>query len=104
MLLTNLTDIKDRDYDILGIVEGSSVYSKHMGKDLMAGFKNMVGGELKGYTEMIDDAKKLSLKRLEENANNLGADCVLNISYSSTNLQGGAALVVNVIGTAIKFK
>lgn len=104
MLITNLPDIKNKDYEILGIVEGSSVFSKHLGKDLMAGFKNIVGGELKAYTEMIDDAKKQALNRMEENAELLAADCILNTEYSTTNLQQGAALVVNVIGTAIKFK
>ncbi len=104
MLITNLPDLKDRDYEIIGIVEGSSVFSKHLGKDIMAGFKNMVGGELKSYTEMIDDAKKLALDRMEENARSLAADCILNTEYSTTNLQQGGALVVNVIGTAIKFK
>lgn len=104
MLITNLPDIKDRDYDILGVVEGSAVFSKHLGKDFMAGLKNMVGGELKGYTEMIDGAKELSLKRLEDQAFKMGADCILNLSYSTTNLQAGAALVVNAIGTAVKLK
>lgn len=104
MITTNLPDIKDKDYEILGLVEGSLVYAKHIGKDIMAGFKNMVGGELKGYTEMIDGAKKIALDRLEEEAEKLGADAILNLQYSITNLQGGAALVVNVIGTGIKFK
>lgn len=104
MLITNLPDISGRDYEILGLVEGSAVYSKHFGKDLMAGFKNMVGGELVGYTEMLDGAKELSLERLEREAVNMGADAILNMEYSITNLQGGSALVVNVIGTAIKFK
>ncbi|MGN9163818.1 YbjQ family protein [Tissierellaceae bacterium HCP3S3_D8] len=104
MLITNLPDISGRDYEILGLVEGSAVYSKHFGKDLMAGFKNMVGGELVGYTEMLDGAKELSLDRLEREAVNMGADAILNMEYSITNLQGGSALVVNVIGTAIKFK
>jgi len=103
MLVTNFPDIKDRKYEILGLVEGSAVFSKHLGKDFMAGLKNMVGGELKGYTEMIDQAKSLSLDRLIENAHEFHADAVLNVSYSSTNLQGGAALVVNVAGTAIRF-
>lgn len=104
MILTNLNDIKNKDYEILGIVEGSTVYSKHLGKDFMASFKNIVGGELKAYTEMIDDAKKEALSRLEDKGNRLNADAILNITYSTTNLQQGSALVVNVIGTAIKFK
>lgn len=104
MLITNLPDISGRDYEILGLVEGSAVYSKHFGKDLMAGFKNMVGGELVGYTEMIDGAKELSLERLKKEAVSMGADAILNVQYSLTNLQGGSALVSNVVGTAIRFK
>ncbi len=104
MLITNLPDISGREYEILGLVEGCAVYSKHFGKDLMAGFKNMVGGELVGYTEMIDGAKELSLERLKGEALKLGADGILNIQYSLTNLQGGSALVANVVGTAIRFK
>ncbi len=103
MIITNLNDIKNKDYEILGVVEGSVVYSKHFGKDFMSGLKNMVGGELHAYTEMIEDAKKLSLGRLKDEAFKLNADAILNLDYSMTNLQTGSALVVNVIGTAIKF-
>ena len=104
MLLTNLSELKDVDYEIIGLVEGSSVFSKHLGKDFMAGLKNMVGGEVKSYTEMIDGAKSLALSRLEQSAISQGADAVLNVTYSTTNLQTGAALVVNVVGTAVKYK
>lgn len=103
MIITNLPDIKGKDYEILGIVEGATVYSKHLGKDFMAGFKNMVGGELKAYTEMIEDAKSEAMDRLRKNAMDMGADAVLNVTYTTTNLQTGSSLVVNVIGTAIKF-
>lgn len=103
MVITNLPDIKNRDYDILGLVEGTAVFAKHLGKDLMAGFKNMAGGELKAYTEMIDDAKKIALDRLIVEAGNIGADGVLNVQYSITNLQGGSSLVVIALGTGVKF-
>ncbi len=102
MFTTNLPDIK-REYEILGLVEGESVYSKHLGKDFMASFKNMVGGELKSYTEMLEDAKKQALERMEKKGMNLGADAILNASYNITNLQQGSALVVIVTGTAIRF-
>lgn len=102
MFTTNLPDIK-REYEILGLVEGESVYSKHLGKDFMASFKNMVGGELKSYTEMLEDAKKQALERMEKKGMNLGADAILNARYNITNLQQGSALVVIVTGTAIRF-
>lgn len=104
MLITNLPHIQNKDYEILGIVEGSLVYSKHLGKDIMAGLKNIAGGELKGYTEMIEGAKKIAMERLKKEATTMGADAVLNIQYSITNLQGGAALVINVVGTGVKYK
>ena len=103
MLITNLPDIKGKDYEILGVVEGSTVFAKHIGKDFMAGFKNMVGGELKSYTEMIDDAKGQAMDRLKNEAMKQGADAILNVTYSVTNLQTGSALVVNCIGTGIRF-
>lgn len=103
MLITNLPDIKGKDYEILGVVEGSTVFAKHIGKDFMAGFKNMVGGELNSYTEMIDDAKGQAMDRLKNEAMKQGADAVLNVTYSVTNLQTGSALVVNCIGTGIRF-
>lgn len=103
MLLTNLCDIKDREYEILGLVEGSAVFSKNFGKDFMAGLKNMVGGELRDYTSMLNEAKNLSLSRVEELAHEFKADAVLNITHSVTNLQTGSALVVLTTGTAIRF-
>lgn len=104
MIVTNLPDLKNQEYDILGIVEGDTVYSKHLGKDFMASFKNMVGGELKSYTEMLADAKKEAYERMIENAYQIGADAILNVEYAVTNLQTGSALVVSVIGTGIKLK
>lgn len=103
MLITNLPDLKNVNYEILGIADGTCVYAKNVGKDIMASFKNFVGGELKSYTEMIDDAKRVAINRLEENVEQLNADAVLNITYSVTNLQSGSALVVTVVGTCIKY-
>ena len=102
MIVTNLPDLKNQEYKVLGIVEGDTVFSKHLGKDFMAGFKNMVGGELKSYTEMLIDAKKQAYERMLENAYQIGADAILNVEYSITNLQSGGALVVTAIGTGVK--
>ena len=103
MLMINLQDIKNKDYEIIGLVSGSVAYSKHVGKDFIAGFKNMVGGELTTYTEMIEDAKGAALNKLRTNGERLGADAILGIDYTITNMQQGSALVVNVIGTAVKY-
>lgn len=104
MILTNLDNFPGKEIDILGLVDGEVVFAKHFGKDIAAGFKNLAGGELKGYTEMISGAKDLALERLSDRANDMGADGVLNIQYSITNMQQGSALVVLVTGTAIKIK
>ena len=103
MLITNLPDIRNKEYEIIGLVEGDTVFAKNIGKDLVAGVKNVIGGEVTIYTELFQDAKLIALKRLEANAKSLNADAILNMQYSITNLQGGSAFVVNVIGTAVKY-
>ena len=87
----------------LGLVQGSSVRAKHMGRDLMAGLKNMVGGELKGYTEMMDSARRIATGRMEEEAAKLGADAVINVRYTTSAVMESAAEVL-AYGTAVKFK
>ncbi|MFX0549726.1 YbjQ family protein [Hathewaya histolytica] len=103
MLLVNTPDLKDRNYEIIGLCEGSTVYSKHFGKDLMAGLKNIVGGELKSYTEMLNDGKNKAKDSLVKEAMSMGADAVINVNYSITNLAQGTSLVILVTGTAVKF-
>ncbi|HLR34504.1 MAG TPA: YbjQ family protein [Tissierellales bacterium] len=102
MLITNLPILPGNQVELLGIVDGTVVFSKHFGKDLGAAFKNLAGGELKGYTEMIEDAKNQALERLQREADALEADGVLNVQYAITNMQQGSALVVMVTGTAYK--
>lgn len=103
MLLSTLHTIPNKDFDILGLVEGSTVQSKHIGKDFGASFKTIVGGELKGYTEMLEDARKEATNRLMQQAYSLGADAVLGIHYSSSAVMQGAAEIL-CYGTAVKFK
>ncbi len=103
MLLSTLHTIPNKDFDILGLVEGSTVQSKHIGKDFGASFKTIVGGELKGYTEMLEDARKEATNRLIQQAYSLGADAVLGIHYSSSAVMQGAAEIL-CYGTAVKFK
>jgi len=78
------------------------VQSKHMGKDIMAGFKTMVGGEIKGYTEMIDEAREIATKRMIGEAQTLGADGIINVRYASSAIQQGMAELL-AVGTAVKF-
>ena len=102
MILVNTDFISGKEFDMLGLVKGSTIQSKHLGKDLTTAFKSMVGGELKSYTEMMDEARALATKRMVEEAQNLGADAVVNVRYASSAIMQGAAEVI-VYGTAVKF-
>ena len=77
----------------LGLVQGSSVRAKHMGRDLMAGFKNMVGGELKGYTELLQETRDEALERMQSEAEAIGANAVLNVRLATSSVTAGAAEV-----------
>ncbi len=103
MILVSTDFITGKDLETIQIVKGSIVQSKHMGKDIMAGFKTIVGGELKGYSDMINEARAKATKRMVEEAGGLGADGVINIRYASSTVMQGAAEVM-VYGTAVKFK
>lgn len=86
---------------VLGLVSGSVVTSKHLGKDFMASMKTIVGGEIKGYTEMLEDARRIAMERLNENAVAMGADAVVGIRFTSSSVMQSAA-EVTVYGTAVK--
>ena len=88
--------------ETLGLVEGSTVQSKHIGRDIAASFKTIVGGELKGYTEMMNDARKKATDRMIEKAEALGADAIICVRYASSAVMDGAAEVM-AYGTAVKF-
>ena len=87
----------------LGIVKGTVVQSKNFGKDFMAGMKTLVGGEITGYTEMLNEARQIAVKRMVDEAEALGADAVVNIRYGSSAVMQGAAEVI-AYGTAVRFK
>lgn len=92
-----------KPYEVLGLVRGSMIQSKHIGKDMMAGFKNVVGGELKGYTEMMEQSREQAVKRMTDQAAMLGADAVIGMRFTSSSVMQGAA-EVTAYGTAVKFK
>ncbi|MDL2233081.1 heavy metal-binding domain-containing protein [Ruminococcaceae bacterium OttesenSCG-928-L11] len=102
MLLTTTETIAGRKIEHLGMVQGSVVQSKHIGKDIMAGFKTLVGGEIKGYTEMMEDARRISTARMEEMARGMGADAIVMVRFSSASVMDGAAEIL-IYGTAVKF-
>ena len=102
MILVNTDFITGKEVQTLAVVKGSMIQTKHLGKDIMAGFKTLVGGELTGYSEMINEARAIATKRMVEEAENLGADGVINIRYASSMVMQGAAEML-VYGTAVKF-
>lgn len=103
MILVNTDYISGKELETLQLVKGSTIQSKNIGKDITQGFKTLVGGELKAYNAMMDEARALATKRMTEEALELGADAVINIRYSSSAVMQGAAEVI-VYGTAVKFK
>ena len=103
MLLLNIDYIPGKEFEVLGIVKGTVVQSKNFGKDFMAGMKTLVGGEIEGYTEMLNTARQIAVKRMVEEAEQMGADAVVNMRYGSSSVMQGAAEVI-AYGTAVKFK
>lgn len=102
MILVNTDYISDKKLETLSLVKGSTIQSKNIGKDITQSFKTLVGGELKAYNEMMNDARALATKRMVEEAEALGADAVVNIRYASSAIMQGAAEVI-AYGTAVKF-
>ncbi|MDR1748906.1 MAG: YbjQ family protein [Spirochaetaceae bacterium] len=102
MILVNTDYITGKELDTLGLVKGSTVQSKHLGNDILSGLKTLVGGELRAYTEMMDEARAIATKRMVEEAEKLGADGVVNIRYASSAVMQGAAEII-ACGTAVKF-
>jgi len=104
MLVSNLELLPDRQIERhLGLVQGSSVRSKHVGRDIAASIKNIFGGELTGYTELLSDSRDEATERMLEQATSLGANAVLNIRYSTSSIAAGAAEIF-VYGTAVVLK
>ena len=103
MILVTTDYIEGKTLEMLGIVGGATIQSKHIGKDIGAGFKTLVGGELRGYTEMMEEARSIAEKRMVENAEKMGADAVVNVRYTTSAIMQGASEVM-AYGTAVKFR
>ncbi|MEJ8553456.1 YbjQ family protein [Tepidibacter sp. Z1-5] len=103
MILVNTDFVTGKEIETLEVVKGSTIRSKHVGKDILSGLKTIVGGELTAYKEMLDEARKIAVKRMVDEAEVLGADGIINIRYSTSNIMQGAAEIL-VYGTAVKFK
>ncbi len=101
ILLTNLETAPGRRITRhLGLVQGSSVRAKHVGRDFMAGLKNIVGGELKGYTELLQESRQEAIDRMQAQARAIGANAVLNVRFSTSSIAQGAAELL-AYGTAV---
>ena len=103
MILVNTDYISGKEFEMLGLVKGSTIQSKHLGKDIAQSFKTLVGGELTSYNEMMNDARAIATKRMVEEAETLKADAIVNIRYASSAILQGAAEVI-VYGTAVRFE
>jgi len=102
MILSNTETIMGKDIvEFYGIVTGSTVRAKHLGRDLMAGLKNLIGGELKGYTELLQDSRKEATDRMIAQAVSVGANAVVNVRFSTSSIAQGAAEIF-AYGTAVK--
>ncbi|CAK7016602.1 MAG: hypothetical protein PEPC_00685 [Peptostreptococcus russellii] len=103
MLLVNTDYYSGKEIEMLGLVRGSTIQSKNIGKDIGQGLKTIVGGELKSYTKMMDEARDIATQRMIKEAEGLGADAIISIRYATSAIMQGAAEVM-VYGTAVKFK
>ena len=102
MVVVNTDFITGKKIATLSLVKGSTIQSKHIGKDILQSFKTIVGGELKGYTQMMEEARAIATKRMIEEAQTLGADGIINVRFASSAIMDGAAEIM-VYGTAVKF-
>ncbi|MEG0442004.1 MAG: YbjQ family protein, partial [Oscillospiraceae bacterium] len=93
MLLLNIEYIPGKKIEALGIAKGSIVQTKNFGKDFMAGMKTLVGGEVEAYTQLLVEARQIATKRMVDSAEEMGADAVINVRYTSSSIMQGAAEV-----------
>ena len=103
MILVTTEGISGKEFEMLGMVKGSTVQTVNAVRDIGAGLKTLVGGELTKYNEMMNDARALATKRMVEEAEGLGADAIICVRYSSASIMQGAAEVM-AYGTAVKFR
>lgn len=102
MKLVSIDNYPGREIEVLGMVKGTIVQTKNVGRDFMAGMKTLVGGEIAGYTEMLNEARQIATKRMVDEAEQLGADAVIGVKYGSSMVMQGAAEIL-AYGTAVKF-
>ncbi len=104
MLIVTTESIYGKEIsEVLGLVQGSTIQSKHIGKDITAAFKQIIGGELKTYSAMLQDARQIASQRMVSEAEALGADAIIGMRFSTSSIMSGAAEIL-AYGTAVKLK
>lgn len=104
MILVNTNEIPGKDIiEVFGLVKGSTIQSKHIGKDILAGLKTIVGGEISEYTKMLEQARQIAIKRMVDDAESKGANAIVNVRFATSAIMQGAAELL-VYGTAVKVK
>ena len=101
-MIVSTTENIGKDYEVIGIVKGTTVNSRHIGKDIGASFKTIVGGEIKGYTEMIEEAQKIATERMVSDAERMNADAIVGVRLSTSSVMQSAS-EITAYGTAVKF-
>ena len=101
MIVTSADVVPGQNVQVLGLVRGNIVTSRHIGRDMMAGMKELVGGEIKSYTQMTDEARQVAEDRMIEQAQRLGADAILAMRFDSGSIQSGTIEMI-AYGTAVK--
>lgn len=103
MILSNTDFIAGKEIgEVLGVVRGSTVRARNIARDFFAGIKNIVGGEISAYTRLMTDAREQALQRMQQDAQALGADAVINVRFETSNILQGASEIL-AYGTAVKF-
>ena len=104
MIYTNTPDVPGREIvEILGVITGNVVQSKHVGRDIGAALKTLVGGEIVSYTEMLTEARQTAINRLVKEAQKLDADAVVNLRFATSSIMSGSAEIL-AYGTAVRLK
>ena len=101
-MIISTTENIGKNYEVIGIVKGTTVNSRHIGKDIGASFKTIVGGEIKGYTEMIEEAQKIATERMVSDAERMNADAIVGVRLSTSSVMQSAS-EITAYGTAVKF-
>jgi Uncharacterized conserved protein len=103
MLIVNTDFISGKEIETVQLVKGSIVFSKNVVRDIFAGLKTIIGGEIAGYSEMMNEARQKATERMIQEAKSIGADAIINVRYSTSSLMASAAEII-AYGTAVRYK